>query len=98
MDLSFESSNLEQLATKSTSSLDLSPAVIAVFRRKLQMLLAANTKASLKNLRSMQFLPLKGNKNKLFFVKLTDDWRLILSFLSEKHVKIIGLNKSGGVK
>lgn len=94
MELSFDNSDLENLSRQTNYKTKLPANVITVFRRKLQMLLAATNQSSFKNLKSMKIIPLKGSRAKKCFVSLTDDWRLILSFQGQDQVKILDISKS----
>ena len=94
MELSFENSDLEDLSLRAACKTDLPLPVVATFRKKLQILLAASSKASFKNLKTMQVFPVKGRGAETYFVDLVDGWTLHLSFQGKDQVKIIDIHKN----
>jgi toxin HigB-1 len=94
MELSFDNSDLEELGRQPECKTTLPAPIVREFRKKLQMLSAAPSQNSFKNLKSMQIIPLKGTKAKKFFVELGDGWDLILSFQGREQVKIIEVHKN----
>lgn len=79
MKLEFEDESLALALTDDRASeLKLSVALIKSLRRKLQLILAANDERDLRQLKSLHFEKLKGDRAGQRSIRLNDQYRLIV--------------------
>ncbi len=88
MEVRILSDELRQL-DESTSDGGWPPAVVKVFRKRMQSIRAALDERDLRVMKSHRFEKLKGHRNHQHSMRLNDQWRLILELKDEAGRRIV---------
>ena len=94
MEVEFKNADLDNLETDSNFSGGYSQAIVSKFRQRMQLIRAAVDERAFRNLKSLHFEKLKGNRSHQYSIRLNEQWRLIIEFDKEstpKTVIIIGI-------
>lgn len=94
MEVQYGDDQLENLATKGGFTKGFPQAVVTKFRQRMQQLEAAKDERVLRELKSLHFEKLKGDRDHQHSIKLNDQWRVILEFdegTTPKTVIVIGI-------
>lgn len=94
MRLEFEDSRLALVLTESAAETKLSVPLIKAARRQLQKILAANDERDLREVKSLHYEKLKGNRSGERSIRLNKQWRLILRIeddASPPKVVVVGI-------
>ena len=94
MDVEFENSDLAQLETDPTFTGGGEPAIVKMFRRRMQQIRSAVDERDLFAIRSLRFKKLKGNRKHQHSMRLNDQWRLITRLSGKgpnKKIHILGI-------
>lgn len=91
MEVEFGTTELERLATDPEYTGRYPPEVVRAYRRRVQYLDAASNDLALRQLRSLHFEKLKGERAEQRSIRLNDQWRLILTLRTEREQRIARL-------
>ena len=89
MEVVFGDGDLDRLETDPRFDGGYSPAVVKGFRKKMQVIRAAEDERAFYALKSLHFEKLKGNRDHQSSMRLNDQWRLILSFAGADKEKVV---------
>jgi proteic killer suppression protein len=89
MEVSFRNDDLDRLETDAAFDGGWSQAVVRAFRKRMQVIRAAEDERALYALKSLHFEKLKGDRSHQHSIRLNDQWRLILEFSGEGRGKIV---------
>ncbi len=92
MDLEFADDELLELYTDPTFTAGLGVALVKAFRKRMQQISAAPDERTFYGLKSMHFEKLKGERSGECSMKLNDQYRLIIKFVTAergKRVRVI---------
>jgi toxin HigB-1 len=94
MEVEFKNLDLDRLETDSNFNGGHAQAIVSKFRQRMQLIRAAVDERVFRNLKSLHFEKLKGNRSHQYSIRLNDQWRLIIEFDKEstpKTVLVIGI-------
>jgi proteic killer suppression protein len=94
MEAEFEDRDLEKVEADKAKSIGLGPGVDKTFRKRMQIIRAANDERDFYALKGLHFEKLKDNKANERSMRLNDQWRLIVRLEGEapnKKVVIVGV-------
>ncbi len=94
MEVEFKKEDLDRLETDSNFNGGYSQAIVSKFRQRLQLIRAAVDERAFRNLKSLHFEKLKGDRSHQYSMRLNEQWRLIIEFDKEstpKTVIVIGI-------
>lgn len=82
MELRFLDSDLERLAFDPDFQTTISKELVRAYRRKIQSLTSASQRSDLLAIRGLRLKKLKGDRKDQYSIRLNDQWRLIIDFVS----------------
>ncbi|MFH1865147.1 MAG: type II toxin-antitoxin system RelE/ParE family toxin [Candidatus Eisenbacteria bacterium] len=82
MDVRFRQSKLDRLETEPGDG-GLPPEVVKAYRKRIQLIRAADDERVFRGLRALHYEKLKGKRKHQRSMRLNDQWRLILEFEGE---------------
>ncbi len=94
MEVEFKNLDLDRLETDSNFNGGHAQAIVSKFRQRMQLIRAAIDERAFRNLKSLHFEKLKGDRSHQYSMRLNDQWRLIIEFDKEstpKTVLVIGI-------
>lgn len=94
MEVEFNNDDLDRLETDSSFSGGYAQGVVSKFRQRMQLIRAAEDERAFRELRSLHFEKLKGNRSHQYSMRLNMQWRLIIEFDTDstpKTVIVIGI-------
>jgi proteic killer suppression protein len=94
MEARFADASLDKLETDLKFSGGFSPSVVVAFRKRMQVIRAAEDERAFYALKSLHFEKLKGDRNHQHSMRLNDQWRLIIELdgkAPNKAVIVIGI-------
>jgi proteic killer suppression protein len=94
MDVEFRDPALDRLETDASFSAGFSGAMVKAYRKRMQMIRAAQDERNFYALKSLHFEKLKGDRSHQCSMKLNDQWRLILELVGtgrEKAAVVVGI-------
>jgi toxin HigB-1 len=94
MEAAFEDRQLERVEADKARSTGLGPSVDKAFRKRMQLIRAANDERDFYALKGLHFEKLKDNEENERSMRLNDQWRLIVRLEGEapnKTVVIVGI-------
>lgn len=94
MEVEFKNIDLDRLETDSNFNGGHAQAIVSKFRQRMQLIRAAIDERAFRNLKSLHFEKLKGDRSHQYSMRLNDQWRLIIEFDKEstpKTVLVIGI-------
>lgn len=77
MDIRFTSEELERLAADLTFNAGLPPGAVTGYRKVVVWILAARDERDLRQMRSLRFEKLRGDRSRQYSMRLNDQYRLI---------------------
>jgi len=89
MQIEFKSRDLDRLETDPSFTAGFSTDVVKAFRKRLQVIRAANDERDLYALKGNRFEKLKGARAHQHSLRLNDQWRLIVQVKPAKPKNII---------
>jgi proteic killer suppression protein len=89
MEVRFRDEKLDRLETDATFDGGFSAAVVRAFRKRMQMIRAADDERAFYSLKSLHFEKLKGDRSHQHSMRLNDQWRLIIEFEGTGSAKVI---------
>ena len=91
MEARFRDKNLDRLETDPKYDGGFSQTVVKAFRKKMQVIRAADDERAFYALKSLHFEQLKGDRSSQHSMRLNDQWRLILELEGASPDKIVVL-------
>ena len=88
MDIRFRKNSLDRLETGNGDG-DWPPAVVKVYRRRIQFIRDARDERDFRKMKSLRFEKLKGSRKHQWSMRLNDQWRLILEFEGKGDDKVV---------
>jgi proteic killer suppression protein len=85
----FLDADLDRLETDPRFDGGFSPAVVKAYRKRMQVIRAANDERIFYGLKSLHFEKLKGARSHQHSMRLNDQWRLVLEFEGEAPGKTV---------
>lgn len=87
METSFSDSDLEEVYLNPRASLNHGHSVDKGFRKKMQILKAAKNETDLREMKSLHYEKLKGDRSHQRSVRINEQWRIVLERI-EEHDRI----------
>lgn len=88
MVVEFDTKDLERLATDIGFTGGYPAEVVTMYRRRVQFLVGATNDLALRNLRSLHFEKLKGERAHQRSIRLNKQWRLVLTLRTEGDQRV----------
>lgn len=88
MEIEFKQQSYERLETDATFDAGLALSVVRAYRKRIAFIRAATDERDFYSMKSLHFEKLKGNRIGQCSMRLNDQWRLILEFVTNKNGKI----------
>lgn len=89
MEIQFKHQSYDRLEIDAAFDAGFPLSAIKAYRKRLAFIRGAIDERDFYAMKSLHFEKLKGNRDGQFSMRLNDQWRLILEFLSEQNGKII---------
>ena len=89
MDVRFSDKDLDQLETDPKFDGGYPQVVVKAFRKRMQLIRAAEDERAFYALKSLHFEQLKGGRNNQHSMRLNDQWRLILELVEMNPYMIV---------
>lgn len=89
MEVEFKSDVYDQLETDPNFNGGYSAAIVKAYRKRLQVIRAAQDERVFYNMRSLHFEQLKGKRAGQYSMRLNDQWRLILEFKKQPNKTVV---------
>lgn len=89
MDCRYDDDNLEQLYTDARFTAGFPPAIVKMYRKRVQMIRAAQDERDLRQLKSAHFEKLKGKRKHQHSLRLNERYRLIIEIEGKAPNKTI---------
>ena len=95
MDVEFQDSELERLASDVTYMGKRSATVVKKFRNRINRIQQAVNRTDLYALKSLRLEKLKGQRQQQYSMRLNDQYRLIVEFRKESGKEIVNIIEIG---
>ncbi|RAM65496.1 type II toxin-antitoxin system RelE/ParE family toxin [Herbaspirillum rubrisubalbicans] len=89
MEIEYRAHDLARLETDASFSAGYATAIVTMFRKRIQLIRAADDERQFYALRSLHFEKLQGNRAGQHSMRLNDQWRLILEFKKLSTGKVV---------
>jgi len=89
MDIQFKHQSYDRLEIDTSFDGGLPLAAVKAYRKRIALIRSAIDERDFYAMKSLHYEKLKGNRDHQFSMRLNDQWRLILEFLSEQSGKIV---------
>ena len=89
MEVRFRDKNLDRLEVDPKFNGGYGQAVVKAFRKRMQVIRAAEDERAFYALKSLHFEQLKGDRDKQHSMRLNDQWRLILELIGTSTDKVV---------
>lgn len=89
MEVTFKNKELDRLETDATFTAGNTAGVVSMYRRRLQMIRAAQDERDFYNLKSLHYEKLKGSRSHQRSMRLNDQYRLIIEIHGKGQEKVI---------
>lgn len=89
MEVRFESETLKQLESDATFTAGLDGALVKAFRKRMQLIRAAQDERVFYAMKSLHYEKLKGDRAHQRSMRLNDQWRLILRLEEDETGKLV---------
>jgi proteic killer suppression protein len=92
MEIDFANQDLKEVYLNPKASLNHGQIIDKGFRKKIQIVIAAKDEQDLRNLKSLHYEKLKGDRSHQRSIKINKQWRIILERIEEEgrlHLLII---------
>ena len=83
MEVSFGESSLDRLEVDTHFDAGFSRAIVKAFRKRMQMIRAAEDERAFYAMKSLHFEKLKGDRKGQYSMRLNDQWRLVIELRKE---------------
>lgn len=92
MDIEFARADLERLYAEAAYEMGLPPSVVKAYRRRIQLIIAAEDERDLRVLKSLHMEKLKGKRTHEYSIRLNDQFRLIFELVGDGRNKRLSVN------
>jgi toxin HigB-1 len=89
MDIEYDDESLELLASNPDYDAGFGRDVVKAFRKRIQVIRAAPDERDFRALKSLHFEKLQGQREGQYSMRLNDQWRLILKFVTRERGKTV---------
>ena len=89
MDIEYDDESLELLASDPNYRGEFGRDVVKAFRKRIQVIRAARDERDFRALKSLHFEKLQGQREGQYSMRLNDQWRLILRFVTRERGKTV---------
>jgi proteic killer suppression protein len=89
MDIEYDDESLERLASDLHYDAAFGHDVVKAFRKRIQVIRAAPDERDFRALKSLHFEKLQGQREGQYSMRLNDQWRLILRFVTRERGKTV---------
>ena len=89
MRVRYANADLQRLETDLAFTAKFSHVIVKAYRKRMQLIRAAQSEQDFRNLKSLHFEKLKGNRQRQWSLRLNDQWRLILEFERDEDGKVV---------
>lgn len=89
MEVRHKDDNLERLETDAAFDGGYPQAIVKAFRKRMQHIRAAADERDFRNMKSLHFEKLRGDREEQYSMRLNDQWRLILKFEGHASNKVV---------
>ncbi len=89
MEIRFRDDKLERLATDTKFAGGFTPALVKVFRKRMQMIKAAPDERDFYKLKSLHYEKLSGARDHQHSMRLNDKYRLIIEYETADNGKVV---------
>src|SRR5580658_3151594 len=89
MDIEYDDESLELLASDPLYDARVGRDVVKAFRKRIQVIRAAPDERDFRALKSLHFEKLQGQREGQYSMRLNDQWRLILKFVTRGRGKTV---------
>lgn len=89
MEIQFKHQSYDRLEIDSSFDAGFHPSIVKAYRKRIAFIRSAIDERDFYAMKSLHFEKLKGSRDGQFSMRLNDQWRLILEFLSERNGKLI---------
>lgn len=89
MEIKFKDHVHDRLETDVSFTAGFSTSIVTMYRKRLQLIRASSDERALYALKSLHFEKLKGDRAGQYSMRLNDQWRLIIEFLTDSSGKAV---------
>ncbi len=89
MEVEFDDPDLGRLETDPDFTAGLPQGVVKAFRKRMQFIRSARDERDFREMKSLHYEKLKGDREGQHSMRLNDQWRLILRVLSRQNGKLV---------
>jgi len=89
MEVRYVDEELARLAREAKSTGEWSRAIVKAFRKRIQTILDAPDERTFRELKSLHFEKLKGDRSHQHSMRLNDQWRLIIELEGQSPKKVV---------
>jgi len=89
MEVRFEEASLRRLEADGSYTAGLEPALVKAFRKRMQLIRAAQDERTFYAMKSLHYEKLKGDREGQHSMRLNDQWRLILRLEQDDSDKVV---------
>ncbi|QDT96277.1 type II toxin-antitoxin system RelE/ParE family toxin [Gimesia aquarii] len=93
MEVDFEDDELQELENNEDAKSRLDDSVIRAFRKRMRFLRDAVDERDLREMKSLHFKKLKGDRDGQYSIRLNDQWRLIIQIEFKETGNVIRILK-----
>lgn len=91
MDIEFDDPLYDRLETDPTFTGVFAPAIVNLYRRRIQLIRAAPDERAFYALKSLHFEKLKGNRQGQYSMRLNAQWRLVMRLEQRSDGKVVAI-------
>jgi toxin HigB-1 len=91
MEIEFRNDNLDRLETDARFDGGYPSDIVKAFRKRMQQIRAALDERDLRNLKSLRFEKLDGDRKQEYSMRLNDQWRLIIELDGKGPDKVVAI-------
>lgn len=89
MEIEFKHQSYDQMEIDTAFDAGFPLSVVRVYRKRIAFIRGAPDERDFYAMKSLHFEKLKGERTGQFSMRLNDQWRLILEFLSSQNGKVV---------
>lgn len=89
MEIEFADDDLDRLEVDASFNAGYSAAIVSAYRKRIQMIRAANDERAFYAMKSLHFEKLQGNRSNQYSMRLNDQWRLIITIKTQTESKTV---------
>jgi proteic killer suppression protein len=91
MEVRFQDERLDRLETDPRYDAGFSQAVVSAYRKRIQVIRHALDERDFRNLKSLHFEKLQGNRSHQYSMRLNKQWRLVIEFEGTAPNKVVAV-------